>query len=160
MRAGAECPSGGCGGLSRLAALATVFVLALAHAIPARAHDYKFGDIEVGHLWTPPFVEGEGVPVYGPLLNIGARPAELVGAASPIAAQVRIRVKQEGGYAWRDTVELRPGHPVSLAPWGTHLWLTGVDHPLEDGESFTLTLDFGEAGRHTVEVVVERQATH
>jgi hypothetical protein len=46
-----------------------------------------------------------------------------------------------------------PGETLQLAPGGSHVMLMGLAKPLEEGSSFPLTLDFGEAG--TVELWVE-----
>ena len=51
----------------------------------ARAHSYKLGDIAVGHIWASAPESGEGVAVYGPILNRGDGAAQLTGASTPAA---------------------------------------------------------------------------
>lgn len=128
---------------------------------PGRAHSYTLGDIAIGHVWTPPGEPGQnGAPIYGPLFNQGKEAVHLVGASSPAAEQVRFRVEKDGAVTWQDEIVLEPGKPVSLAPWRVHLWLDGLKEPLQQGQSIPLTLDFGHAGKKTVEVLVEPNGGH
>ena len=70
----------------------------------ARAHSYKLGDIAVGHIWASAPESGEGVAVYGPILNRGDGAAQLTGASTPAAEQVRIRMATEGEEHWVDSI--------------------------------------------------------
>lgn len=132
-------------------------------ALPSDAlpHSYKLDDIAVGHIWAPsPEVGAEGLAVYGPILNQGRAEARLVGATTPIAGKVRFRKVAEGGTVWPDAIELRPGKPIALAAWREHLWLSDLRKPLAEGDSFDLTLNFGDAGSLQVKVVVEDANAH
>jgi periplasmic copper chaperone A len=134
---------------------------AAATALPSLAHSYKLADIAVGHVWSPPPEPGtDGIPVYGPVLNQGSAPVRLVGVTSPIAATVRFRRSKEGNIRWPDTIEFPSGQPFALAPWREHIWLAGLKRPLSAGDSFDLTLDFGESGTLKVQVVVEPTSGH
>jgi copper(I)-binding protein len=136
------------------------FALQLA-PIQVLAHSYKLDTIAVGHVWAPPPEEGaKGIAVYGPILNRGDTSARLVGASSPIAEEVRFRISKDGDVNWPEVIELRPNKPVSLASWREHIWLSGVQKPVEDGDSFELILDFGDAGKLPVKVVVEDEGAH
>ena len=145
------------------AALTALIVASIAGAspLPAAAHSYKFDTVAVGHIWAPPAAQdAAGVPVYGPLLNRGEAQDSLVGASSPVAAQVRFRVMKDGKAKWPGTVVLKPGRPLGLARWRVHLWLTGLKRPLKEGDRFDLTLTFAHAGTHTVQVFVEKAPDH
>lgn len=125
------------------------------------AHGYNFGDITIGHIWSPPpKADADGVPVYGPLFNRGADSVHLVGASSSIADEVRIRKSTDGGVTWPDGIDLRPGKPLAMAAWREHIWLSGLHKPLKEGDSFDLTLDFGETGKVKVEVIVGEASGH
>lgn len=135
--------------------------VAAALATSAVAHSYKFGAIAVGHIWAPPAAaDATGEPVYGPLLNRGPDADSLVGASSPVAANVRFRVAKDGDTTWPESVTLPPGRPLGLAPWRVHLWLDGLKRPLRAGDRFDLTLTFAHAGTHTVQVLVESASGH
>jgi len=69
-------------------------------------------------------------------------------------------VSKDGKTSWPDSIPLPPGRPLGLAPWRVHLWLTGLRRPLKDGDRFDVTLTFAHAGKHTVQVLVERTAGH
>lgn len=138
-------------------------LIAVVAAIPdtTAAHGYKLGEISVGHLWSPPGGAGaDGVPVYGAILNRGKTTVHLVGAATPRAGQTRFRTKKGDAVQWVKSIAFRPNRPLALAAWREHIWLSELKTTLKEGDSFPLTLDFGEAGRITVRVVVESAAGH
>jgi hypothetical protein len=144
-------------------ALAASAVLAAASLLPApaAAHGYKLGAISIGHVWAPPPLPGvDGVPVYGPILNGGAQAVRLVGVSTPVANAARFRIAKDGAVSWPDAVEFRPGRPLAMAAWRRHIWLSGLTRPLNAGDSFELTLDFGPQGSKTVTVVVETAPGH
>lgn len=134
-----------------------LFTLILALAVPAFGHSYLFGEIAVGHMWAPPVKASEG-DVYGSVLNQGEAGDRLLAASTPVAEHVVFRFGDES--AARAAIPLPPGKPVSFASWGYHLHFTGLARPLEEGESFELTLTFENAGARTVRVVVEPQPGH
>lgn len=142
----------------RISALAG-FGLIIAPGV-ATAHSYKLGDIAVGHIWAAPPESTKSIAVYGPILNQGNAAVQLTGATTPVAEDVRIRVTTEGSKRWVDTVQLDPGKPVALAPWRQHLWLTGLKRELKEGDSFELTLEFGQAGTLAVQVEIEPEGGH
>lgn len=47
----------------------------------------------------------------------------------------------------------------ALQRGGDHVMLMGLKAPLEDGQSISLTLDFGDCGTETIEVPVDNQRT-
>lgn len=146
-----------------LAGSALIVLAASAFRLPATAHSYRHGDIAFGHLWSPPSTaNAEGLPVYGPIaiLNREAPAYQIVGATSTIAGKVRFRFAKDGTEQWPSTLVLAPGRPLSLAPWGVHIWLSDLDRVPSEGASFDLTLDFGVSGSLTVKVVVETATGH
>lgn len=135
--------------------------LPLATPPQAAAHSYKLGAIAIGHIWAPPPEDGaEGVPVYGPIFNQGGAAVKLVGASTPAAGQARLREAADGKVTWPDAVVLPAGRPVALAAWRQHIWLSDLRQPLREGDTFPLTLDFGQAGTLDIEVVVETASGH
>ena len=125
------------------------------------AHSYKLDDIAVGHVWASPPEEGAGgIAVYGPILNRGDKSARLVGASSPVAEEVRFRISKDGDVGWLEYIELRPNKPVSLAAWREHIWLSGIGDSIEQGDSFDLILDFGDAGKLPVKIIIEDEGGH
>ncbi len=149
--------------MSSLRGAGLAFTLALAAAwLPgvAMAHSYKLGSIEIGHIWAPPPKPGvDGVAIYGPLFNEGKKRQTLVSVSSPIARSARFRLLKEGVESWPAHIELYPGRPVSLAAWGTHIWLSGLKKPVKKGDWIDLTLDFGPAGKLAVKALVQNSAS-
>lgn len=125
----------------------------------ADAHSYKLGKIMIGHVWAkPPEAGDDGIAVFGPIFNQNGEPVHLVGASSPVADSVRFRISKDGNVSWPKSIDFQPGKPLALAPWRQHIWLSGLHHPLKDGDEFDLTLDFADKGKITVEVMVENAA--
>ena len=144
----------------RALVFAVVFgVLAFAHA-GVWAHGYKQHDVSIGHIWAPPS-EGGAISIYGPLLNNGAAEDRLVSVESSLpGAVVSLEAEgDDGAVAVQGDIALAPGVPVSLAAWGVHIVLRGLEQPVKAGENFPLTLVFEKAGAITVEVVVEDEAS-
>ena len=131
-----------------------LFFLLLGLFLPglAQAHSFQQGAIRIGHLHTTPAETGSRIEVYGPLLNTGATPDRLTGAASDLADQVMI---ENGAGTALPGIDLRPEQPVSLRPQGMRLALTGLRRGLQPGEMVPLTLTFALAGVARVKVMVE-----
>ena len=55
-------------------------------------------------------------------------------------------------------LDLPAGETVSLEPGGYHVMLIDLAEPLDEGDTFNVTLDFAEADDLTVEVVVRTEA--
>lgn len=131
--------------------------------VPANvsAHSYKLGDLTVGHIWAPvPSEADRSIPVYAGFLNHGDQPITLVGATTSVSTGVRIRKVKSGSVQWPEGIEFKPGSPFALAPWREHIWITGLNTPLEEGDSFEMTPEFNKAGTLDVVVVIESEAGH
>lgn len=55
-----------------------------------------------------------------------------------------------------DAIDLPAGQAVTLKPGGDHIMLSGLAKPLQEGQSFPVTLTFAKAGARQVEVAVEK----
>jgi hypothetical protein len=88
--------------------------------------------------------------------SVGAASDYLVAASSTAGDAVVIEDEHGAARDWGEGLELEPGEPLSLASFGDHLQVTGLKHPVEEGESFPLTLTFKTAGTITVKVIVEK----
>ena len=54
------------------------------------------------------------------------------------------------------SLTVEPGKPVTLAPGGYHIMLTGLKQALKQGDSFPVTLSFAKAGQVTATATVEK----
>ena len=85
-------------------------------------------------------------------------PDHLTGASTPVAATAQLHKTENQNGAMRmlpvPDLALASGQPVTFAPGGYHLMLTGLRQPLRKGDSFPLTLTFAHAPPVTVQVRV------
>jgi len=84
----------------------------------------------------------------------------LTGASTPAAQKAEIHEMTMDGNVMKmrqvDGIDLSAGKPVTLKPGGYHIMLSGLARPLQEGQTFPLTLDFAKAGAHQVTVNVEK----
>jgi periplasmic copper chaperone A len=85
---------------------------------------------------------------------------KLTSVTSPVANMTRLhQMTNEGGVMKMQEVpaiDLPAGQPVTLKPGGLHLMMTGLEHPLEPGQSVPLTLTFEKSGTREVTVTVAK----
>ena len=133
---------------------------ALTLSVPALAHGFKAGSIEIEHPWARATADGAtNGAVYLVLDNEGKAADRLVSAASPAAAKVQLHAHIDDNGVMRmreiNAIDLAPDATVKLAPGGLHLMLLGLVEPLKKGKAFPLTLTFEKAGAVTVQVTVQ-----
>lgn len=140
-----------------------VFTLALifAGAHGVLAHEFKFGDLEIGHPWSRATPHGAQVAGgYMTITNQGSSADRLVSVSSDISdkAEIHEMAVKDGVMTMRPVeggLEIPAGATVELKPGGYHLMLMGLKRPLAKGESFPASLTFEKAGSVTVEFRVE-----
>lgn len=143
-----------------IAAFAILLVFALSQSL--WAHEFKAGDIHVGHPFSRATPPGAKVAAgYLTLRNDGATPDRLVSAAAEIGGKTEIhemKVDDKGVMTMRPLaggVEIAPGAEVKLAPGGIHLMFMELGQPAREGVKFKGTLTFEKAGTVEVEFAVE-----
>ncbi len=134
----------------------SIAVLVLLAALPALAHSFRLGEIEIGHPWAPPSTASEAA-VYLALSNRGNASDWLIAASSPRAQTVELR---GGDDSLLREITLEPKRPVALRAGRPHLALHGVTQPFATGDTFPLTLTFAGAGSIEVTVMVEAAPAH
>jgi copper(I)-binding protein len=141
----------------RRLALAALFAVL---AIPALAHDYKQGAIEIRQPWTratPPTAESGGGFLV--LTNTGTTPDRLIAVKSPVADKAEIHEMKMDGNIMRmreldKGIEIPPGATVELKPGGFHIMFMGLKAPFAKDAKVPLTLVFEKAGSIDVELQV------
>jgi hypothetical protein len=144
----------------RRSLLRAAAAVALLSAFPAAAHDYRAGDISIGHPWTRAI--GAAAPTaagYMSLRNGGTEPDRLIAATSPRARSVEIHemTMTDGVMRMRPLaagIAIPPGGAAWLRPGGLHLMLIGPAGPFAQGESVPVILRFERAGEVTVDLEV------
>ena len=145
----------------RIGLCVLTLALTLFAALPASAHDYKIGNLEIAHPWVR--MTPAGAKVGGGYLTIqngGAEPDRLVSVTSDVSDRVEIHEMsvKDGIMTMRmlpDGVDVPAGVKVALAPGGYHLMMMDLKKPLVQGERFKGTLTFAKAGTLNVEFAVE-----
>lgn len=143
-------------------ALATALLGATALA---QAHEYKLGQLDIGHPYARATVPGQ--PAAGAYLSIenkGSTPDRLVGVSSPVSKSGEIHTMAMEGNLMKmrevdGGIEVKPGQKVAMQPGnGYHIMLMGLSRPLKAGEKVPMTLTFEKAGKIEVTVNVEDPA--
>lgn len=133
----------------RLAAFATALSLS---ALPVQAHEYKVGDLQVGHPWARATPGGAKVGGgYVTITNMGTVPDRLIGGSFEGAERLEIHQMsvKDGVMTMRPVpagLEIRPGETVELKPGGYHLMFVNLKAPLKEGDKANGTLTFERAG--------------
>ncbi len=125
------------------------------------AHEFKVGDIEIGHPWSRATPIGAKVAGgYFTITNKGSSPDRLLSISSDVSdkAELHEMAVKDGVMTMRPVVgglEIPAGGTVALAPGGYHLMFVGLKQQPKQGEKFSATLTFEKAGAVTVDFAVE-----
>jgi periplasmic copper chaperone A len=131
--------------------------------LSALAHDYRVGDVRVGHPYATPSLAGasSGAAYIATLENTGTTPDRLLRASTPVAGAVELHlmsVDGDGVMRMRplDAAAVMPEQPIKMRPGlGMHFMLSELKQPLMEGQSFPMTLEFERGGKVEVKVVVQ-----
>ena len=145
------------------AGLAAAAVLSLLSVVTlASAHEFKAGDLTIGHPWSRATPEGAKVAGgFLTLTNAGSQPDRLVGVSSPISTKGEVHemaIDGKGVMTMRPVeggLEIPAGETVELKPGSYHLMFMGLTARPAEGERFAATLEFEKAGTVDVEFTVE-----
>lgn len=143
--------------------LAAGFGAAIVAASPVLAHEYKVGELSIGHPFarsTPPGAVTAGA--YLSIANNGKTGDKLLRAVTPAAGLAELHSMSMDGSVMRmrpvSAIDLPPGTTVKLAPGGLHVMMQDLKRPLKKGDRVPLTLSFERAGDVKVELSVEDAA--
>jgi len=136
------------------------FVMLVALALPAAAHQYQLGSLLIDHPWSRATAPGMPMGVaYLSITNNGKAPDVLIAASTPAAARVEMHQTTiaDGMARMRPLSEvvIAPGSTVKIEPGGIHLMLVDLKAPLAAGKQVPLDLTFRRAGRISVQLSVE-----
>jgi periplasmic copper chaperone A len=141
----------------RLFLAAAVSVLAL----PAMAHDYKIGSIEITTPWTratPPSARTGGG--FMTITNKGTVADRLVSARSNASDKVEVHEMQMDGNVMRmrelaKGLEIPPGATVMLKPGSYHIMFMELKTPFAKDAKVPMTLVFEKAGSIDIQLDVQ-----
>lgn len=127
-------------------------------AMPLAAFADEAG-IQVDHVWSRAAMAGHAGVVYLTITDTGSQDT-LTDVTTPVATKADLHesINDHGVMKMRPVMSLvvEPGKPVTLAPGGYHIMLTGLKQALKQGDSFPVTLSFAKAGQVTAMVTVEK----
>lgn len=148
----------------RAAGIAVAAAL-LAAAPLAQAHEYKLGQLEIGHPYARATVPGQPAGgAYFSIENKGAASDKLVALSSPVAKSTEIHTMAMEGNLMKmrevdGGLEIKPGQKIAMQPGnGYHIMLMGLSKPLKAGDKVPLSLTFEKAGKVDVTLNVEDPA--
>lgn len=130
-------------------------------ATPIAAAPSRVGAITVSGAWSRETASGQAVGGgFARIANSGARNDRLVGATSPIAAEVQLHTMSMDGGVMRmrqvtDGIAVPARGTLELRPGSFHVMFMGLKRQLRQGEHFPVTLRFQRAGRVTVQFAVQ-----
>ena len=147
----------------RIAALsAAALASALLFSQAATAHEFKQGDLTIGHPWSRATLPGAKVAAgYLTVKNAGSTPDRLISVTADIAGKGEIHemTVKDGVMTMRplaDGLEIPAGGEVKLEPGSYHLMFMGLKEPAVEGVKFPGTLTFEKAGTVKVEFAVDK----
>jgi copper(I)-binding protein len=115
--------------------------------------------VHVEHVWARAAPAGHEGAVYLTITDGGA-PDTLTSVTTSVAAEAAVHqsIDDHGVMKMRPVGPLRieSGKPVTLAPGGYHIMLSGLKQSLKQGDSFPITLNFAKAGPVTAIATVTK----
>ena len=148
----------------RICLLTLTLILLFALIQPLWAHEYKFGDLEIGHPWSRETPDGANVATgYLVVKNHGATEDRLIAVSSGISEKGEMHemsINADGVMTMREVkdIVIPAGGEVALKPGGFHLMFVGLKTPAVKDQKFPGTLTFEKAGKVDVEFKVEAKA--
>jgi len=134
-------------------------VIALMTAVLLPASGALAGDIDIENPWAR--ASAGPAKAGAAFMDIGnsGKADRLVGASADVSKVVELHTHIRDGDVMKmrrvDAIDLPADATTYLQPGGLHVMFMGLTAPLEEGESFPLTLTFENAGDITVEVEVK-----
>jgi copper(I)-binding protein len=134
-------------------------LLAFTAALVTNTALAQTNQLEVSNAWArATAAKAENGAAY--LTILSPTPDRLLSASSPAAKKAELHTMEMAGMVMKMRpvagLDIPAGQPVALKPGGEHIMLIGLQQPLREGQSFTLTLNFEKAGARTVSVAVEK----
>ncbi len=137
---------------------------AIAFATMAQAHEFKVGDLQIGHPWTRETPGGAKIAGgYLSVTNNGKEADRLIGGTFEASERLEIHEMKaipnlEGVMMMRplnDGIDIKPGETIKLAPGGVHLMFLDLKRPLKKDDMVKGQLQFQKAGKVDVEFKVD-----
>ncbi len=118
--------------------------------------------LTVNDAWARPVRMNENGAVYFVIDNGTNANDALIGASTDIAEAAEAHMTMENAQgvvsmSMQDAVQIPAGESVSFKPRGLHLMLVNLSKDLNVGDTFSVILQFEQAGDITLQVEVKEQ---
>lgn len=127
-------------------------------ATPVFAHGEEGHGLSIEKAWARKTSRTVSAAVYLTITNDAHDMEFLNGVSTDIANMAMIHQSREVDGVMQmdhmDTLPIAPGETLEFAPGGYHVMLMWLTKPLAEGDVFTITLDFENAGATPVIVEV------
>lgn len=125
--------------------------------VPATAQDIEAGGLLLTGAWIKAAEQDQNLSyAFVTVRNRGGEPDRLVGAFSPAADAVEIRMPDpavpDGARTVTEGLPIPAAGVVALEPNGPHLFLRGIQQPLGVGDAIRVVLRFERAGPVTLQL--------
>jgi copper(I)-binding protein len=128
-------------------------------AMPAAAHDIKSAGFTIEHPWARASAGPARNSAAFMTIHNGGEADRLVAASGDVAERVELHTHMMEGDVMKmrqvEGIDVPAGGMATLQPGGFHVMLIGLKQPLNEGDSFPLTLTFEKAGDVSIEVTVQ-----
>jgi periplasmic copper chaperone A len=135
------------------------FIVFAAGLVIAGAALAQPSQLEVNNAWARATAGKQDTGVAYATIQ-SATADRLVSASTPVAKKAELHTMSMQSMVMKMRplagLDVPAVQPVTLKPGGDHIMLLGLTHPLREGQSFPLTLEFEKAGPRTVTVTVEK----
>ena len=135
-------------------------VLLFAFALVGCGREQAEPDLKLSNGWARETVAGQNAAAaYLTIVNNGAGSDRLIGVSSDAAAQAMLHSTSTDDGVMRmrhlaDGLAVPSKAAVELSPGRTHIMLTGLNHPLERGQTFQIRFDFERSADQDLAVKV------
>jgi copper(I)-binding protein len=119
---------------------------------PARACEFITSTLRITHPWTRATAPDATSAVLCTRFDQVTETDRLIGVDTPVASGAELVVDGVGG---KVDFLIPQGRETFLSDDGTHIRLLGLEHPLEVGRSYPLTLVFQKAGEVQAQLNVD-----
>ncbi|MEO1018603.1 MAG: copper chaperone PCu(A)C [Pseudomonadota bacterium] len=125
-----------------------------------QSQEFKAGDLTIGQPWARETSASQANgAAYFAVKNANTAADRLNAATSDVAERIELHthLMEDGVMKMREVafIEVPAEGDAALEPGGLHIMLLGLKSPLVEGESFSLTLEFENAGAVEVSVKIE-----
>jgi len=148
-------------GLQKLSASCVVTALYISMSVAAE-EIFQVGSITIVNPFSYETAStSTSSEIYLILNNSGENMDRLIGIETPIAMSAQVFSNQgDDGQMKVMQLKLTPKKEIVLAPGRRYIKLTDLEAPLQEGESFPLTMVFEKAGSLSVNVTIRKANTY